>query len=67
MTYESLKTFKTKLLTFFSNKIIECNYYIGEYTVDLHFSEYDIAVKIYELNEEILNVKKFKKILIVCL
>ena len=46
MTYESLKTFKTKLLTFFSNKIIECNYCIGEYTVDLHFSEYDIAVKI---------------------
>ena len=67
MTYESLKTFKTKLLTFFSNEIIECNYWIGEYTVDQHFSEHDIAVKIYELNEEILNVKKFKKILIVCL
>ena len=61
MTYESLKTFKTKLLTFFSNEVTECNYCIGEYTVDLYFSEYDIAVKIYELNEEILNVKKFLK------
>ena len=46
MTYESLKTFKTKLLTFFSNEVTECNYCIGEYTVDLYFSEYDIAVKI---------------------
>ena len=47
MTNESFKTFETKLLTFFSNKIIECNYCIGEYTVDLYFSEYHIAVKIY--------------------
>ena len=61
MTHESLKTFKTKLLTFFSNRIIECNYRIVEYTVDLYFSEYVIAVKIYKLNEEILNVKKFFK------
>ena len=52
MTYESLKAFKTKLLTIFSNEIIECNYCIGEYTV-----EYDIVVKMYEFNEEILNVK----------
>ena len=60
--YESLKTFKTKLLTFFSNEIIECNYKIGEYTVDLYFAGYNIAVQIYEMNEEILNVKKiFKK------
>ena len=59
--YESFKTFKTKLLTFFSNKIIECNYKIGEYTVDLYFPEYNIAVQIYEMNDEILNVKKFKK------
>ena len=61
MTYESLKAFKTKLLAIFSNEVIECNYCIGQYTVDLYFSEYDIAVKIYELNEEILNVKKFLK------
>ena len=61
MTNESFTTFETKLLTFFSNKIIECNYCIGEYTVDLYFSEYHIAVKMYELNEEILNVKKLKK------
>ena len=61
MTYESLKTFKRKLLTFFSKEIIECNYHIGEYTVELFFSQYDIAVKIYELNEEILIVKKFLK------
>ena len=45
MTYESLKICKTKLLTFFSNEIIECNYHIGEYTVEIFFSEYDIAVK----------------------
>ena len=35
MVYESIKTFKTKLLTFFSNDIIECNYKTSEYTVDL--------------------------------
>ena len=61
MVYESFKTFKTKLLTFFSNKVIECNYNIGKYTVDLYFPEYNIAVQIYEVNDEILNVKKFNK------
>ena len=61
MVYESCKTFKTKLLIFFSNEVIECNYNIGEYTVDLYFPEYNIAVQIYEVNEEILNVKKFLK------
>ena len=40
-------------------KIIECNYKIVEYTVDLYFPEYNIAVQIYEMNDEILNVKKF--------
>ena len=65
MTYKSFKTFKAKLLTFFSNEIIECNCCIGEYTVYMYFTEYDIAVKIYELNDEILNIKTFKKILIV--
>ena len=59
MVYESFKTFKTKLLIFFSNKVIECNYNIGEYTVDLYFSEYNIAVQTYEVDDEILNVKKF--------
>ena len=59
MVYESFKTFKTKLLTFLSDEIIECNYKIGEYTADLYFPEYDIAVKIFEINEEILRVKKF--------
>ena len=66
MVYESFKTFKRNLLTFFSNKVIECNYNIGKYTVDLYFPEYNIAVQIYDVNDEILNVKKFKKILIVC-
>ena len=61
MPYESFKTFKTKLLTFFSNKIIESNYNIGDYAVDLYFPEYNIAVKIYELNEEILRVKNFEE------
>ena len=61
MTYESLKTFKTKLLTFFSNKIIECNHKVNEYTVDLYFPEYNIAVQIYEVNDAILNVKKFRE------
>ena len=61
MVYESFKTFKTKLLTFFSNKVSECNYNIGKYTVDLYFPEYNIAVQIYEVNDEILNVKKFLK------
>ena len=61
MTYESFKTFKTKLLTFFSNEVIECNYKIGEYTVDLYFPEYNIVVPIYKVNDEILNVKTFRK------
>ena len=61
MPYESFKTFKTKLLTFFSNEIIESNYNIGDYAVDLYFPEYNIAVKIYELNEEILRVKNFEE------
>ena len=61
MVYESFKTFKTKLLTFFSNKVIECNYNIGKHTADLYFPEYNIAVQIYEVNDEIWNVKKFLK------
>ena len=59
MVYESFKTFQTKLLTFFSNQVIECNYNIGEYTVDLYFPEYNITVQIYEVNDEILSVKNF--------
>ena len=59
MVYESFKTFQTKLLTFFSNEVIECNYNIGEYTVDLYFPEYNITVQIYEVNDEILSVKSF--------
>ena len=43
--YESFKTFNTKLLTFFSNEINECNYKINEYTVDLNFPEYNIVVQ----------------------
>ena len=58
MPYESFKTFKTKLFTFSSNEVIQCNYKIGEYTVDLYFLEYNIAVQIYEVNDEILNVEK---------
>ena len=34
---------------------------IDEYTVDLYFPDYNIAVRIYEVNDEILNVKKLKK------
>ena len=59
MVYESFQTFQTKLLTFFSNEVIECNYNIGEYTVDLYFPEYNITVQIYEVNDEILSVKSF--------
>ena len=59
MVYESFKIIKTKLLTFFSNEVIECNYNIGEYTVDLYFPEYNITVQIYEVNDEILSVKSF--------
>ena len=58
MAHESFKTFKTKLLMFFSNEVIECNYNIGEYTVDLYFPDYHIAVQIYEVNHETLNVSK---------
>ena len=58
MVYESFKTFQTKLLTFFSNEVIECNYNIGEYTVE-YFPEYNITVQIYEVNDEILSVKSF--------
>ena len=61
MVYESFKTFQTKLLTFFSNEVIECNYNIGEYTFHFYFSEYNIVVQIYEVNDEILNVKNFFK------
>ena len=61
MVYESFKTFKTKLLIFFSNEVIECNYNIGEYAVDLYFPEYNIAVQIYEVNDEKLNVKNLLK------
>ena len=34
---------------------------IDEYAVDLYFPEYNIAVRIYEVNDEILNIKKLKK------
>ena len=61
MIYESFKTFKTKLLTFFSNEIIECNYRINEYTLDIYFPEYDIAVQIYDVTEYILRVKEFEE------
>ena len=59
MVCESLKTFKTKLLTFVSKEVIKYNYNIGEYTVHLYFPEYNIAVQICEVNDEILNVQKF--------
>ena len=50
--------YQTIPLTFFSNDVIECNYNIGEYKVDLYFPEYNVAVQIYEVNDEILNAKK---------
>ena len=59
--YKKWFFYQTIPLTFFSNDVIECNYNIGEYKVDLYFPEYNIAVQIYEVNDEILNVKKFKK------
>ena len=59
MMYESFKTFNTKLLTFFSNEINECNYKMNQYTVRLNFSKYNVAVRIYEVSDEILNAKKF--------
>ena len=46
---------------FFSNEVIECNYNIGKYIVDLYFPDYNTAVQIYEVNHEILNVSKLKK------
>ena len=46
-------------MNIFSYEIIECSYKIDENTVHLYFPEYNIAVPIYELNEEILKVKKF--------
>ena len=51
MTYQSFKTLKTKLLTFFSNEIIDCNYKTNEYTVDIYFLEYNIAVQIHDVDE----------------
>lgn len=61
MTYESFKTFKKKLLTFFSNEIVECNYNINDYTADIYFPEYNIVVEIYDVDEEILRVTKFEQ------
>ena len=61
MTYESFKTFKTKLLTFFSNEIVECNYNINDYTADIYFLEYNIVVEIYDVDEEILRVTEFEQ------
>ena len=61
MTYESFKTFKTKLLTYFSNEIIHCNHKINEYTVDIYFPEYNILVQIYDADEDILRSKEFEK------
>ena len=43
----------------FSNEEIESNYNLGEYKVDLYFPGYNIAVQIYEVNDETLNVKNF--------
>ena len=61
MTYESIKTFRTKLLTFFSNEIIHCDYNINENIVHIYFPEYNIAVEIYDNNQDILCVNEFKK------
>ena len=61
MTYESFKTFRTKLLTFFRNEIRYCNYRTNEYAVDIYFPEYNNAVQIYEINKEILRANKFKE------
>ena len=59
MTYQSFKTLKTKLLTFFSNEIIDCNYKTNEYTVDIYFLEYNIAVQIHDVDQEMWLVKEF--------
>ena len=61
MTYESFKTFRTKLLTFFRNEIRYCNYRTNEYAVDIYFPEYNNAVQIYEINKEILRANKSKE------
>ena len=61
MTYISFKTFTTKLLTFFSNEMVECNYNINDYTADIYFPEYNIVVEIYDVDEEILRVKEFEQ------
>ena len=45
MAYRSFKTFKTKIITFSGNEIIEFNCKIGEYTADLYFPEYNITVQ----------------------
>ena len=45
MAYRSFKTFKTKILTFSGNEIIEFNCKIGEYTADRYFPEYNITVQ----------------------
>ena len=34
---------------------------LNEYTDDLYFSEYNTVVQIYEVNDEILRINKFKK------
>ena len=56
-----LKKFRTKLLAFFSNKIIHCDYKINANIVDIYFPEYNIAVEIYDNNQDILCVNEFKK------
>ena len=61
MIYELFKTFKTKLLKVFSHEMIHCNYRINQYTVDIYFSEYNIVVQIYDVDEDILRVKEFEE------
>ena len=56
-----LKKIRTKLLTFFSNEIIHCDYKINENIVHIYFPEYNIAVEIYDNNQDILCVNEFKK------
>ena len=59
MIYELFKTFKTKILKIFSHEMIHYNYRINQYTVDFYFSEYNIVVQIYDVDEGILRVKEF--------
>ena len=61
MTYEPFETFKSKLLTFFSNEIIHCNHEINKDTVDIYFSEYNIVVQVYDGDEDKLGLKEFEK------